>query len=757
MIHDRTKSSPFSEMSGSLASARKRRAARARTAPRFDALEQRALLAISSVTSINPLTPHPLVGNSYTGTVAFFNATDAGPFTAIINWGDGHASPGTISPVISGGFQVTGTHTYAALTIPGAPDNVTVSIVDTNDPPGTPPSIANSTAVVDDVPITPAPTTVNAFRGFAVSNVDVADFTVTNPFASASTYTATINWGDSTPNTAAKIVEDAGSVFHVEGSHTYNLVGTYPINVSIQNLAGSSATLSLPSTAIVTNSNIAAQFTPIVAAEGTTLNNAVVATFTDTGGSLPIANYSATINWGDGSGNSPATQIINTGGFNYEVLGTHLYENGGNFPVSVTIDSNAAPAAITSGQATVNFAPPLAAPINFNTPERQQYNGSIATFSVIPGTFAGPPGDYFATVSWGDGTPPNQGSITALGNGQYIVNGIHTYADVPSSTSVVYPVTVTIHDLVGATYAQVIAQATVNAVPIVLTGRLDPATDTGVSHFDAITSDNMPRFYGTSESNTTVTLTAVPIAGGTPIVMGKTVADGTGSWAITSEIPLPDGKYNVFATAVDQGGVNSATIQILPNAGQGPLTIDTQGPKITGFQFDPLTGQFAVTYQDNIVGLDQASILNGANYTFTATSTRTHLPIGAKFLVTSLTTAQPADPTAPQVVYGVVNDGATLRGGLYTFTILSGTAATGIGATTGTTGVEDIAGNALDGEFYGNFPTGNNQPGGDFIARINEALQGSDVFVLVMTPAALTSQWVRQEMNAAIAREKDGL
>ena len=36
-----------------------------------------------------------------------------------------------------------------------------------------------------------------------------------------------------------------------------------------------------------------------------------------------------------------------------------------------------------------------------------------------------------------------------------------------------------------------------------------------------------------------------------------------------------------------------------------------------------------------------------------------------------------------------------------------------------TRGVEDVAGNALDGEFYGFFPSGNQQPGGDFVAELD--------------------------------------
>jgi hypothetical protein len=38
----------------------------------------------------------------------------AGDFKATIHWGDGSTSMGTITRRLGGGFQVTGTHTYAA-------------------------------------------------------------------------------------------------------------------------------------------------------------------------------------------------------------------------------------------------------------------------------------------------------------------------------------------------------------------------------------------------------------------------------------------------------------------------------------------------------------------------------------------------------------------------------------------------------------------------------------------------------------------
>jgi Bacterial Ig-like domain len=707
MSSDRTQPSSRQHIVPFPAETAERRLRRIKRRPYFDNLEDRALLSITSVTGINPLTPHPLVGNSYTGSVAQFTATDAGPFSATINWGDGHLSAGSFTNNGGGNFTVTGTNTFTTLTIPGIPDNVTATIVDSTDPPGTAPSVANSTAVVDDVPIVASPTMVSAFRGIQTALVDVATFTVANPFASASTYTATINWGDGSNNTAGVIIEDAGQVFHIEGSHAYANVGAFSIGVSIQNAGGSSAVLAPPTPATVINSNITAQGVPVVATAGVALNNVVVGSFTDSGGTQTITNYAATIDWGDGSAPTTAT-LVNVGGSNYDVEGSHTYATGGNFATTETIDANVVPAAVAHGQASIAFAPPVATPIDFTTPERQQFNGVIASFVVATGTVTQPASDYLATVDWGDGTAPTQGRIAAIPGG-YLVSGVHTYADIPSATSVSYPVTMTVDDLVGHTSAQVTSHATVTAITIPLAASLNPATDTGESHTDAITGNPQPAFLGTSESFVTITLTATPVGGGSPILLGTTQTGLSGAWSIVSGVPLASGQYTLSAKAVDQAGVNSTTIQVLPNATQGALTIDTIGPKVTGFQFDPLTGQFAVTYQDNLSGLNQSELVNGANYSVTTRLNRTPLKLGHKFIITSLTTSPPASPSGTQTVIGTINNGMRLRGGLFTFSIISG----------GASGIQDVAGTALDGEFYGFFPSGNNVSGGNFVTRIN--------------------------------------
>src|SRR5262249_19061463 len=57
-------------------------------------------------------------------------------------------------------------------------------------------------------------------------------------------------------------------------------------------------------------------------------------------------------------------------------------------------------------------------------------------------------------------------------------------------------------------------------------------------------------------------------------------------------------------------------------------------------------------------------------------------------------------------------DGRQIRGGSYRFTIQSLSKLV-------KNGIQDVAGNAMDGEFYGFFPSGNNVRGGDFVSILD--------------------------------------
>jgi len=145
-----------------------------------------------------------------------------------------------------------------------------------------------------------------------------------------------------------------------------------------------------------------------------------------------------------------------------------------------------------------------------------------------------------------------------------------------------------------------------------------------------------------------------------------------------------------------------AQTQLLPAGTTGPLIIDTVGPTVTNVVFARLSGSVYVTFQDNRSGLAQTTLIDGANYML---NKLVHGKPG-QFLSSTITSAAAASPTAPQQVKITFNGGRSIRGGQYLLTILSA-------------GITDVAGNALDGEFYGSFPSGNGTPGGNFSAGLD--------------------------------------
>src|SRR5262249_169304 len=74
-------------------------------------------------------------GTTFSGAVATFSDADlngtVGDYSASIRWGDGKISAGTVSANGSGGFTVSGTHSYAVL----GPYTVTITIKDAGGSP----------------------------------------------------------------------------------------------------------------------------------------------------------------------------------------------------------------------------------------------------------------------------------------------------------------------------------------------------------------------------------------------------------------------------------------------------------------------------------------------------------------------------------------------------------------------------------------------------------------------------------------------
>jgi hypothetical protein len=94
-------------------------------------------------------------------------------------------------------------------------------------------SVTTAQAIANYQSITAVATSVSGTEGVAISGATVASFTDTNPNATASDFTATINWGDGTSTTGTVVAQTTGG-FAVDGTHTYADEGKYTVDVSIR-------------------------------------------------------------------------------------------------------------------------------------------------------------------------------------------------------------------------------------------------------------------------------------------------------------------------------------------------------------------------------------------------------------------------------------------------------------------------------------------------------------------------------------------
>ncbi len=174
---------------------------------------------------------------------------------------------------------------------------------------------------------------------------------------------------------------------------------------------------------------------PLTPTEGAAFT-APVASFTDPDTAAPASEYSATVNWGDGS--TSAGSITGSGG-SFTVNGSHTYAEEGPHTITVTITDvdTTSNAATASTSAKVADAALTASGVP--TIHGANVNGRVATFKdADPG---GTVSDYTASIQWGDGKT-TAGTISA----GFGVQGSHHYGRAGT-----FHITVTIRDAGGAT------------------------------------------------------------------------------------------------------------------------------------------------------------------------------------------------------------------------------------------------------------------------------------------------------------------
>jgi len=313
---------------------------------------------------------------------------------------------------------------------------------------------ANATVAVTAIAISPIET--QAFNGA------VATFTSDDvPAQPVGNYSAVIDWGDLT-SSAGVITQPggAGTAFQVAGGHTYAEDGLYTLTVTVTDtFAGTSVPASTPIT--VGESLLSMTSTsPLAAVEGTVFSGQT-ATFSDPPNTDPVGNYTATIDWGDGSTSTAVITQPGGAGTAYSISGTHTYADEGTFTVNTTAAEAFEPSFTVSvgSQMTVAEGDVLTpVPLSFVTTVGVPFTGPTATFTdTYTGNTAS---DFTATINWGDGTTTP--GIISGGGGTWTVSGTHTYATVGPF---VVSVTLT-DDAPGTATATAVSAATVAAVPI---------------------------------------------------------------------------------------------------------------------------------------------------------------------------------------------------------------------------------------------------------------------------------------------------
>jgi hypothetical protein len=361
-----------------------------------------------------------VAGVQFNGTVATFTDPVIGnnDYTAKIIWGDGTAEDngkvswsGELAANNHRIFNVTGSHTYAQ------PGKFEIKVHVFNGPGGE--GNASPLATVTETPITLGVAVPNVVEGGTV-NGQVATITTQNTAAAASSFSATINWGDGATSAGA-IAKTGNTTFGVSGTHTYGEEGQVTVAVTANSAGGSTATASQALT-IGDAPLTAGAPTTLRGVEGRPVPAGVVATFTDGYAAAPVSDFTATINWGDGQSGPGVVSAAPGGGFQV-TGGPHTYRDQGRFQTMVSVKDKGGSTANVPGAAIISDAPIVAKGVRIQAHIGKPFRGTVATF--VDANARAPLSDYTVRIDWGDGRK-SFGTVRRTRSGR-IVTGSHTW------------------------------------------------------------------------------------------------------------------------------------------------------------------------------------------------------------------------------------------------------------------------------------------------------------------------------------------
>jgi len=189
-------------------------------------------------------------------------------------------------------------------------------------------------------------------------------------------------------------------------------------------------------------------------APGQSFSNAVIGRLNDTDPAGTPGNFSATVNWGDGTpveSGTVAKDPTVAGPGHYMVTGSHQYAKAGAYTIVILASGNNGADITVRSPAIISAGPVVAEGVDIAVSAPTIAGRIVATFQD---SRAGAVSDYSALVDWGDGTT-SAGTIVKVPAGGFAVRGKHTYRD-PE----VFPISVHVHRSGDASTSDAYAWAT---------------------------------------------------------------------------------------------------------------------------------------------------------------------------------------------------------------------------------------------------------------------------------------------------------
>ncbi len=334
--------------------------------------------------------------------------------------------------------------------------------------------VNNVSYPANSAPVIAAGATLTAVTNVPLSNVVISTFTDADTIENATDYSATVNWGDGLSSAGlVAYTGNAGGVNHytITGTHAYTASGTFATSVIVTDHGGTFTAISggisttttlqpLPPIAgigaTVNVNGLAAGTTPTAptATAGTVTGSVPLVTFTDNPSPLTATDYTATINWGDGSAVSGGT--ISLAGGVFTVSGSHNYASIGTYPITVSVVGDDQQLTLTTAATVIGLTGTATVPA--------ATAGTLTVTTPVTFTSTGTtPVDtqYTAVVDWGDGSTPSVAAVSQAGTVLIVTIPGHNYP-LPGSD----PLTVTVTDSQGVAVGSYGTTVTVNGLVV---------------------------------------------------------------------------------------------------------------------------------------------------------------------------------------------------------------------------------------------------------------------------------------------------